>query len=392
MLEKILKETIHSGQLRLVMPDGDEHLFGKENPDIGEVTWRINNPQVTSRLLQNGEFELGQTYMEKGWDVAKGSLADLINLLNINFGEEPPNVIKKVVGRTLKQWNHLSKSLKNVATHYDLDEELFRSFLDEDMHYSCAYFKSADDDLETAQQNKCEHIMHKLCLQPGQKLLDVGSGWGSLSLYMARNAGVSAEGVTLSKEQLRVAEQRAEEQGLSDRVKFHLQDYRNHFGKYDRIVSVGMFEHVGRPYFEAYFRKLKSLLDDDGVIVVHCIGRSGKPTVTNPWIAKYIFPGGYIPALSEMTAAIEKSGLLINDIEILRFHYADTLAAWSQRFQMQRKKFVVSKGETFCRMWEIYLAMCEAAFRSSDLVVYQVQLTKSKHAVPDTRDYLYQNS
>jgi len=391
MFEQVLKETIRCGQLRVVMPDGNEHCFGEEYPGIGEVVWRINSAKVSSRLLLNGEFELGQTYMEKGWDLVKGSLADLISLLYINFGEEPPSAAQKVVGRTLKQWNNLAKSLRNVAIHYDLDETLFRSFLDEDMHYSCAYFKSAGDDLETAQQNKCQHIMNKLCLQPGQKLLDIGSGWGSLSLYMARNGGVSTQGVTLSKEQLRVARARAKEQGLADQVKFDLQDYRNHTGKYDRIVSVGMFEHVGRPYFEAYFRKLDSLLDDDGVVLLHTIGRSGGPGVTNPWIQKYIFPGGYIPALSEMTAAIEKAGLLINDVEILRFHYADTLAAWSERFAQHREQFVDSKGETFCRMWEIYLAMCEAAFRTSDLVVYQLQLSKSKCAVPDTRDYLYQS-
>lgn len=391
MLEQVLKETIRKGQLRVVMPDGNEHCFGEEHPGMGEVVWRINDPQVSSRLLQNGEFELGQTYMEKGWDLLKGNLFDLINLLYLNFGEQPPGAVKKVLGRTLKQWNNLAKSLKNVATHYDLDETLFRSFLDEDMHYSCAYFKSPDDDLETAQQNKCLHIMNKLCLQPGQKLLDIGSGWGSLSLYMARNGGVSTQGVTLSKEQLRVAEARAEEQGLADRVKFDLQDYREHTGKYDRIVSVGMFEHVGRPYYETFFHKLDDLLTDDGVVLLHSIGRSGKPGVTNPWIQKYIFPGGYIPALSEMTAAIEKAGLLINDVEILRFHYADTLAAWGQRFNEHRDEFVESKGETFCRMWEIYLAMCEAAFRSSDLVVYQLQLSKSKYAVPDTRDYLYQS-
>jgi len=392
MLEQVLKETIRVGQLRLVMPDGNEHIFGEAHPEIGEVVWRINNPKVSTRLLQNGEFELGETYMEKGWDLLKGSMADLINLLNINFGEESPSVIKKILGRTLKQWNSLSKSLSNVSTHYDLDETLFRAFLDEDMHYSCAYYQSAEDDLETAQQNKCRHIMNKLCLKPGQKLLDIGSGWGSLSLFMARNnEGVRTQGVTLSKEQLRVAEDRAGQQGLADRVKFDLQDYRNHTGKYDRIVSVGMFEHVGRPYFEAYFRKLDDLLDDDGVVLLHSIGRSGKPGVTNPWITKYIFPGGYVPALSELVAAVEKSGLLINDIEILRFHYADTLAAWAERFAQHRDRFVESKGETFCRMWEIYLGMCEAAFRSSDLVVYQVQLSKSKSVVPDTRDYLYQN-
>jgi len=392
MLEQVLKETIRVGQLRLVMPDGNEHTFGEAHPEIGEVVWRINTPKVSTRLLQNGEFELGETYMEKGWDLLKGSMADLIILLNINFGEEPPSVIRKILGRTLKQWNSLSKSLSNVSTHYDLDETLFRAFLDEDMHYSCAYYQSAEDDLETAQQNKCRHIMNKLCLKPGQKLLDIGSGWGSLSLFMARNnEGVRTQGVTLSKEQLRVAKARAEQQGLADRVKFDLQDYRNHTGKYDRIVSVGMFEHVGRPYFEAFFRKLDDLLDDDGVVLLHTIGRSGKPGVTNPWITKYIFPGGYVPALSELVAAVEKSGLLINDVEILRYHYADTLAAWAERFAQHREQFVGSKGETFCRMWEIYLGMCEAAFRSSDLVVYQVQLSKSKAVVPDTRDYLYQN-
>lgn len=391
MLEQVLRETIRVGQLRVVMPDGNEHIFGQQQPGIDEVVWKINNPKVSTRLLQNGEFELGQTYMEKGWDLLKGNLADLINLLYINFGEEPPNVIKKVLGRTLKQWNSISKSLSNVSTHYDLDETLFRAFLDEDMHYSCAYFRSAEDSLETAQQNKCRHIMNKLCLQPGHKLLDIGSGWGSLSMFMARNnEGVETQGVTLSKEQLRVAKARAEKQGLSGRVKFDLQDYRNHTGTYDRIVSVGMFEHVGRPYFEAYFNKLGDLLADDGVVLLHTIGRSGPPSVTNPWITKYIFPGGYIPALSEMTAAVEKAGLLINDVEILRYHYADTLKVWAERFAQHRQQFVDSKGETFCRMWEIYLGMCEAAFRSSDLVVYQLQLSKAKDVVPDTRDYLYQ--
>lgn len=389
MLLELLEKTIKTGRLKVRMPDGAEHSFGSGQP---EVVWRINNPSVPSRLVQNAEFELGETYMEKGWDLLRGSLADFINLLYINFGEKSPGVIKKLVGRTLKQWNNLSKSLSNVSTHYDLDETLFRAFLDEDMHYSCAYFRTPEDDLETAQQNKCRHIMKKLCLQPGQKLLDIGSGWGSLSMFMARNnEGVRTQGVTLSVEQLRVAESRAQEQGLADRVKFALQDYREHTGTYDRIVSVGMFEHVGRPYFEAYFRKMDSLLADDGVVLLHTIGRSGMPGITNPWIAKYIFPGGYIPALSEMMTAIEKSGLLVNDVEILRFHYADTLAAWSERFAARREEFAESKGETFCRMWEIYLAMCEAAFRSSDLVVYQVQLTKSKSAVPDTRDYLYQN-
>ena len=390
MLEKVLKETIRIGQLKLVLPDGSEHAFGQAHPDIGEVVWRINNPKVSSRLLQNGEFELGQTYMEKGWDLLKGSLADLVNLLYINFGEDTPGVIKRAIGRTLKQWNHLGKSLNNVSTHYDLDETLFRAFLDKDMHYSCAYYQTPEDDLETAQQNKCRHIMNKLCLQPGQRLLDIGSGWGSLSLFMARhNEGVTTQGVTLSKEQLRVAQARAEEEGLSDRVRFDLQDYRNHEGRYDRIVSVGMFEHVGRPYFEAFFRKVDDLLEQDGVMLLHTIGRSGPPGVTNPWIAKYIFPGGYVPALSEMVAAVEKAGLLVNDVEILRLHYAETLAAWSERFAAHREQFVKSKGETFCRMWEIYLAMCEAAFRSSDLVVFQVQLSKSKIVVPGTRDYLY---
>jgi len=199
MFEQVLKETIRYGQLRVVMPDGNEYCFGEEYPGIGEVVWRINNAKVSSRLLQNGEFELAQTYMEKGWDLAKGSLADLINLLYINIGKELPRAGQKVVGRTLKQWNNLAKSLENAAVHYDLDEALFRSFLDKDMHYSCAYFKSAEDDLETAQQNKCRHIMNKLCLQPGQKLLDIGSGWGGLSLYMARNGGVSTQGLTLSK-------------------------------------------------------------------------------------------------------------------------------------------------------------------------------------------------
>lgn len=388
MLLELLEKTIRIGQLKLVMPDGNEYSFGNGKP---EVVWRINHPEVPGRLLQDGEFELGETYMEKGWDLLKGDPIDLMNLLYINFGEQPRGVWEKFIGRTLRQWNHLRKSLQNASIHYDLDETLFRGFLDTDMHYSCAYFKTAEDDLETAQQNKCRHIMNKLWLQPGQKLLDIGSGWGGLSLYMARNGGVDTTGVTLSKEQLRVARARAQAQGLSDRVKFELQDFRSHSGNYDRIVSVGMFEHVGRPYYDAFFSKLDELLAEQGVVLLHTIGRSGLPGITNPWIEKYIFPGGYIPALSEILAAIEKAGLLVNDVEILRFHYADTLAAWSQRFKARRDEFVADKGESFCRMWELYLAMSEAAFRNSDLVVYQLQLSKSKSVLPDTRDYLYQN-
>jgi cyclopropane-fatty-acyl-phospholipid synthase len=276
-----------------------------------------------------------------------------------------------------------------VHHHYDLDEELFRAFLDRGMHYSCAYFRDADMSLESAQLAKCNHIARKLMLAPGQRVLDIGCGWGSLALHLAETENVSVTGLTLSTEQLRVAKAEAARRGCSDRVDFLTQDYRNHHGQYDRIVSVGMFEHVGRRNFKRYFQQLARQLRPGGMAVLHTIGSTRPPSTTNLWIRRYIFPGGYVPSLSNLTAAIEQAGLQIGDVEILRPHYALTLKEWNRRFQMQRAHFAALKGERFCRMWEFYLQSCQLGFEYQDLVVFQLQIGGKDAPFRPTRDYLY---
>ena len=281
--------------------------------------------------------------------------------------------------------------MRNVSHHYDLDASLFRAFLDQDMHYSCAYFRSPDQPLEEAQSAKCDHIRRKLCLKPGQKVLDIGSGWGSLGLYLADKEDVQVTGLTLSNEQLAVANKEAVRRGLDNQVQFRLEDYRNHHGKYDAVVSVGMFEHVGLRNFDGYFTKVAELLSRDGVAMIHTIGHTDRPTATTPWFRRHIFPGGYIPAISEITTAVERSPLVFADIEVWRQHYALTLKEWNRRFQTVRPEFAREKGERFCRIWEFYLLSCQPAFEVSNLVVYQLQLGLNNMSVPTTRDYLYGN-
>ena len=291
----------------------------------------------------------------------------------------------------LQSWNNIGASMRNVSHHYDLDASLFRAFLDQDMHYSCAYFRSPDQPLEEAQSAKCDHIRRKLCLKPGQKVLDIGSGWGSLGLYLADKEDVQVTGLTLSNEQLAVANKEAVRRGLDNQVQFRLEDYRNHHGKYDAVVSVGMFEHVGLRNFDGYFTKVAELLSRDGVAMIHTIGHTDRPTATNPWFRRHIFPGGYIPAISEITTAVERSPLVFADIEVWRQHYALTLKEWNRRFQTVRPEFAREKGERFCRIWEFYLLACQTAFEVSNLVVYQLQLGLNNMSVPTTRDYLYDN-
>ena len=273
---------------------------------------------------------------------------------------------------------------------YDLKDELYDLFLDPDRQYSCAYFRSPDDSLEQAQTNKKRHIAAKLLLRPGMKVLDIGSGWGGMGLFLGREFDADVTGVTLSKEQHTVSSRRALEGGLADRVRFKLLDYRHEPGSYDRIVSVGMFEHVGAAHFVEYFTKVKALLKDDGVMLLHAIGRMEPPGGTNTWLKKYIFPGGYTPALSEVLAAIEKVGLYVTDIEILRMHYAETLRHWRLRFLANRDKVKALAGydDRFCRMWEFYLAGCEIAFRYMNQMVFQIQVARRPEAVPFTRDYM----
>jgi cyclopropane-fatty-acyl-phospholipid synthase len=290
--------------------------------------------------------------------------------------------------RWLQQYNPRSRSRRNVAHHYDLSDRLYDLFLDRDRQYSCAYFSNNNKTLDEAQHDKKRHIASKLLLKPGATVLDIGSGWGGMALYLARVSQADVTGITLSTEQLKVSNDRAAAEGLADRVHFHLRDYRDENGKYDRVVSVGMFEHVGARHYRDFFRKLKSILADDGVALLHAIGRMSPPGATNAWLRKYIFPGGYTPALSETMAAIEKEGLWVTDIEILRVHYAETLKEWRRRFLENRAEIARLYDERFCRMWEFYLAGCEVAFRYLDQMVFQIQIAKRVGAVPFTRDYM----
>lgn len=385
--ESFLRRGIKTGSISLVQPNGETQEMGTGEPT---GTFRIQDKRVIRRILRNPTLNLGETYMNEEWDTAGTSLADLISVLRLNF-ENPTamNPWRVRLINLLQSWNTLTSSRKNVSHHYDLDEPLFRAFLDTDMHYSCAYFKNDLESLEQAQQNKCAHILKKLNLPPDGRVLDIGCGWGSLAMYIAENANAHVTGITLSEAQVEAAKRRCKERNLENQVSIQLEDYREHEGEYDAIVSVGMFEHVGRRNFQTYFDKVRKLLKPKGVALIHTIGNYTAPEPTNPWIAKYIFPGGYIPSLSEVALAIERSQLVNLDTEVWRRHYAHTLAAWNERFQRVREDFVKSKSERFCRMWEFYLNACQSAFIVGDLVVFQFQLGLSNDSVPTTRDYLY---
>ncbi len=385
---KLLENNFKQGILHLTLPDGKTHTFGNSGP---EAHWVFNDMKALMRVARDWEFELGETYMQQGWDLRDCSLYDLVSVLRLNFSEYAPSKWLQPFVRVLQQWNKVSRSYSNVAHHYDLDEAFFNLFLDDEMHYSCAYYPDDSYDIHSAQQAKCEHIARKLMLKPGMEVLDIGCGWGSLALHLAEHHGAKVVGITLSKSQLEVANRRAKQRGLEKQVRFELCDYREHTQQYDRIVSVGMFEHVGTPFYTTYFNCINHCLRDDGAALVHTVGRSGPPGVTNAWILKYIFPGGSMPALSEVATSIEKSTLKLTDVEVLRIHYANTLRDWNSRFQVHRDSVREQRGEDFCRMWEFYMTTCEVAFRHSDLVVFQLQITKQHGVVPITRDYLHPN-
>jgi cyclopropane-fatty-acyl-phospholipid synthase len=384
---ELFDRYVRQGELTIVEPNGVRHRFGSGSP---KATWVIRRDDALGKVLRNPLLELGQTYMDEGWDVADGTLHDLLSILRNNVAthvvhSKPLQTLRAL----LQSWNNLTASIANVRHHYDLDEELFRAFLDRGMHYSCAYFRDPDMSLESAQLAKCNHIARKLRLEPGQRVLDIGCGWGSLALHLAETADVNVTGLTLSTEQLRVARAEAARRGSGNRVEFLAQDYRDHYGQYDRIVSVGMFEHVGRRNFQRYFMQLARQLRPGGMGLLHTIGSTRPPSTTNLWIRRYIFPGGYVPSLSNLAAAIEQVGLQIGDVEILRPHYALTLKEWNRRFQIQRAHFAATKGERFCRMWEFYLQSCQLGFECQDLIVFQLQIGGKDAPFPPTRDYLY---
>lgn len=387
MYLKLLKNNVKQGILNLHLPDGSHHRFGQSGI---EADWFIRDEKAIKRIARDWEFELGQTYMEGGWDTGDQDLRILLGLLRTNFS--PKGVIKwyTPLVKLYQQFNHITRSYRNIAHHYDTEETIFRMFLDKEMYYSCAYFRDQKDSIEQAQLNKARHIASKLLLKPGMTVLDIGCGWGSLAFHLASHHDVHVTGITLSKEQLRVATDEAQARGLSDKTTFLLSDYREHQGKYDRIVSVGMLEHVSVAALPVYFSRVNDMLDDKGAALIHTIGNKTVPLETNPWINRYIFPGGRIPSLSETAIGIEKSRLMLTDVEIWRMHYAWTLRAWLERFEAHKDEIVGLKDESFYRMWEFYLAVCDMSFEFANLVVFQCQLAKQHGVVPITRDYLYQ--
>ena len=396
LLAQVLFRVLGEGQLTIIDPDGKTHRVIGPKPGPA-VTMRVHDHWTGLRLLLRPRLALGEAYMNGKITIEDGKdIYDLLDLLgrNITALDATPFMTlsygwQRLI-RAVEQYNPIGRAQKNVAHHYDLNDQLYDFFLDRDRQYSCAYFKTGDEPLEQAQLDKKRHIASKMLLQPGQKVLDIGSGWGGMGLFLGQQYGVDVTGVTLSKEQLAVSCRRALETGMADRVRFKLLDYRQEPDRYDRIVSVGMFEHVGVAHYVEFFRKIKDLLDDDGVMLLHAIGRMERPGGTNTWLKKYIFPGGYTPALSEVMTAIEKVGLWVTDIEILRLHYAETLRHWRQRFLANRERIKQMAGydDRFCRMWEFYLAGCESAFRYMNQMVFQIQIARRQDAVPLTRDYM----
>jgi cyclopropane-fatty-acyl-phospholipid synthase len=394
LLDKMLARVIKTGCLEVIDAKGVHHVY--QGSAGTHVTVRLNDAKLYNTLFLNPELHAGEAYMDGRLVIEQGSLRDFLTMFAENRAGVRGHPVQKLVRGTAKklkrfwQRNSITASRKNVQHHYDLSNDFYRLWLDTDMLYSCAYFASADDTLEQAQQNKLRHIAAKLDLKPGQRVLDIGCGWGAMALYLAKVADVTVVGVTLSTEQLNFAREQAKLRGLEQRVRFELMDYREVKGPFDRIVSVGMFEHVGISQFDAYFGKIKNLLTDDGMALVHSIGRKGGPGQTGAWVRRYIFPGGYSPALSETLQSIERAGLWVTDIEILRLHYAKTLRIWEQRFQSQRVTVAEMMDERFCRMWEFYLIASELAFSHGKHMNFQIQLTKDVHAAKLTRDYMFE--
>uniref|UniRef100_UPI003BAD80D5 class I SAM-dependent methyltransferase n=1 Tax=Stappia sp. TaxID=1870903 RepID=UPI003BAD80D5 len=392
-LDRLLTRLIRTGTLTFSGPGGTTRTYGDGTGTPVHVAIRTRRAALAIAL--DPMLAAPEAYMDGDLEVVQGDLLDFLKVVFLNMGDESaPSLAARTIdrlrmlGRRLHQYNPAGRATRNIQHHYDLSADFYRLFLDEDMQYSCAYFASPDAGLDEAQLAKKRHIAAKLAMRPGLRVLDIGSGWGGMGLYLARGFDASVTGVTLSRDQHEVSRARAEAEGLAARASFELRDYRSLSQRYDRIVSVGMFEHVGVSHYRQFFETCARLLDDDGVMLLHSIGRSGVPGATNPFIRKYIFPGGYMPALSEVLPVIERTGLVVTDVEILRLHYAETLKHWRQRFHARWKEAAERFDERFCRMWDFYLAGSEAAFRWQDLMVFQIQIAKTNHTLPVTRDYM----
>jgi len=393
LLQMLLKMVVKNGSLTVVDANGKATNVG--NGEGPNVTVRLHDNKVGRDIALNPYLRLGEAYMDGRLTVDEPhGIYELIDMLTSSLGNDYAGPVFRLqarwrrLKRRIDQHNPVGKAQQNVAHHYDLDGGIYDLFLDEDKQYSCAYFSRPDMTLEEAQLAKKRHIAAKLRIEPGMRVLDIGCGWGGMALTLAEECGAQVVGVTLSREQHAVAVRRAKERGLQDRVDFRLEDYRELTEKFDRIVSVGMFEHVGIGHYAEYFNAVRDLLTDDGIALIHTIGRLDPPGATNAWIAKYIFPGGYIPALSEMSAAVENAGIFMTDIEVLRLHYAETLREWRRRFMAHWDEAKRIYDERFCRMWEFYLVGSETSFRNEGMVNFQMQITKKIDALPLTRDYM----
>jgi cyclopropane-fatty-acyl-phospholipid synthase len=394
LLTHMLRKFIRRGTLRVIEADG--HLTEIVGTKAPVATIRLYDSSLPLKLFRNPELYAGEAYMDGTLTFEDCTLEDFLGLFSINratIANYPLQSVLRSISkllRTFQQHNPIGRAQQNVSHHYDLSEELYRLFLDEDMQYSCAYFESGDETLEEAQEKKKRHIAAKLRLEDGQKILDIGCGWGGMALYLAKCANVEVLGVTLSEEQHRVAVERARAAGLEDRVRFELRDYRHVNERFDRIVSVGMFEHVGVSRYDEFFGRAFELLTEDGLGVLHSIGHMSPPSTASPWLRKYIFPGAYSPALSEVFAATERQHLWISDVEVLRVHYADTLVEWNRRFQANRERVAELYDERFCRMWEFYLISAETMFRTGAQMVFHLQFARNRDAAQLTRDYMFE--
>ena len=393
-LKNFLTNLIKVDGFNLIDANGKEFIIGKpiKNPPI---KIKLLDKSLHYKLLLLPDLYFGEAYMNGSLVIENGSLTEFLEIAMRNIGRNELNnyskIIKKIAGtyRYFTKFNLISRSKENVAHHYDISEKLYDLFLDKNRQYSCAYFKDKNDTLEDAQLNKMNHIIKKLNLKPNQKVLDIGSGWGTLAMEIAKQSKCEVLGITLSENQLEYSKKKAKELNLENQVSFKLIDYRELNEKFDRIVSVGMFEHVGRKFYNKYFKSVAKMLTEDGVALIHTIGSNMTPRDPHPWISKYIFPGGYTPSLSEVAGPIEKSGLIISDLEVLRMHYSHTLRNWKERFMGKKDEVLNMFDEKFFRMWEFYLVGCELAFKWGDQVVFQFQLSKKILSTPNTRDYIY---